>query len=218
MRSPADDPYDEKRDQPKPKPVPAATTTASDQVQAERRKKEKATEVVLNLGGSFIAPGSLAKSKPANIRGLGRVQEEEEVGGSVDVDMNGNGRKKGRLNTVHESRASQPDDRPNTTTTHTNATMTTTTAASQGDDSYMAQKMSHIMTNERAFKVLTRIEEKLAGTDRNGGGYTGGPPVEVEEQVQYLIEEATKHENLAQGESGESLRTIRQVCLLDDRS
>lgn len=116
------------------------------------------------------------------------------MGGSVDVDMT-----RGRLSPVRESsRTSQPDVRATTTTT----TTTSVGAGSTEDDSYMAKKMSHIMTNERAFKVLNRIEEKLAGTDRNGGGFVGGPgakPIEVEDQVQYLIEEATKHENLAQG-------------------
>jgi len=178
--------------------VPSDPRPVDRLVHSERRKKD--TEVVLNLGGSFIAPGSLARSKPVHLRGLGRVEEEATAGGSIDVDMMEGG-KKGRLGTVHESQASQPEVRPKTTAT--------TTTTSEGDDSYMAKKMSHIMTNERAFKVLNRIEEKLAGTDRNGGGYVGGPgakPVEVEDQVQYLIEEATKHENLAQGASARRFR------------
>jgi FKBP12-rapamycin complex-associated protein len=46
--------------------------------------------------------------------------------------------------------------------------------------------------NERAVKVITRVHAKLIGRDF-------GTTIQVEEQVQRLIAQATSHENLCQG-------------------
>jgi hypothetical protein len=215
LSSTAEDTYDEKRDQAVPPPIITGQTDRSTSSRplekslvTERRRKE--TEVVVNLGGSFIAAGSLANPKvPHAGRGLARVEEESQRGsGSIDVNLTMD-RGKERLVTVLESTA------PSTTTHSQGLTNTGTgtavTRGTDGEESYMAKKMAHIMTNERAFKVLNRIEQKLAGTDsqlwgdRVGAvgstseGQSHGKAIEVDEQVQYLIEEATKHENLAQG-------------------
>lgn len=207
----AEDTYDEKRDQAVPPPIATDRPTSSRPLEkslaTERRRKE--TEVVVNLGGSFIAAGSLAD--PKTPRGLPMVEEENQRGsGSIDVNLTID-RGKERLGTVPESIAPSTTAHSHGATNTGTGTGTAVTGGTDGEESYMAKKMAHIMTNERAFKVLNRIEQKLAGTDSQlwgervgvvGSGPEGqaqSKAIDVEEQVQYLIEEATKHENLAQG-------------------
>jgi hypothetical protein len=215
----AEDGYDEKRDQAVPPVAPTPSTSDrrphDKSLATERRRKE--TEVIVNLGGSFIAAGSLAPKhnhRDDQNRGLARVNEDETMserengndksagagGPSIDVHLTSTARGKDRLDTVPES---IPPSTTMSNLTQAN-TRTGTATATDGEESYLAKKMAHIMTNERAFKVLNRIEQKLAGTDRQTWGgmeraNRSGGPIEVDEQVQYLIEEATKHENLAQG-------------------
>ena len=188
---------------------PASSRPLEKSLTTERRRKE--AEVVVNLGGSFIAAGSLVNPKvPHTSRNLPRVEEENQRGsGSIDVHLTMD-RGKERLGTVLESTA--PSTANHSQGPTNTGTGTAITGATDGEESYMAKKMAHIMTNERAFKVLNRIEQKLAGTDSQlwgeRVGIVGSTPeaqssskaIEVDEQVQYLIEEATKHENLAQGE------------------
>jgi len=50
--------------------------------------------------------------------------------------------------------------------------------------------------NVRALKVIGRVQDKLTGTDFSGGGDAG--PLDVPEQVQRLITQATSNENLCQ--------------------
>jgi phosphatidylinositol kinase/protein kinase (PI-3 family) len=52
--------------------------------------------------------------------------------------------------------------------------------------------------NEKALKVIRRVQDKLTGTDFNGPDETGGEPLDVPDQVQRLIVQATSNENLSQ--------------------
>jgi FKBP12-rapamycin complex-associated protein len=49
--------------------------------------------------------------------------------------------------------------------------------------------------NERALSVIARVSKKLTG--RDFGAAAGTPPLDIPEQVQRLIVQATSHENLA---------------------
>jgi hypothetical protein len=51
--------------------------------------------------------------------------------------------------------------------------------------------------NEKALAVIRRVQDKLSGTDFNSAGETGDP-LDVPEQVQRLIVQATSSENLCQ--------------------
>eukprot|EP00978_Attheya_sp_CCMP212_P001865 scaffold3858_cov55-Attheya_sp.AAC.1 len=51
--------------------------------------------------------------------------------------------------------------------------------------------------NEKALKVIRRVQDKLTGTDFNGPDETGGEPLDVPDQVQRLIVQATSNENLS---------------------
>jgi len=51
--------------------------------------------------------------------------------------------------------------------------------------------------NKRAVRVLKRVEQKLTGTDFNNK-----TPLDVPEQVQKLIDQATSHQNLCQSYVG----------------
>lgn len=52
--------------------------------------------------------------------------------------------------------------------------------------------------NERALKVIRRVQNKLAGTDFHPPGEDIGEPLDVQDQVQRLIAQATSSENLCQ--------------------
>ena len=52
------------------------------------------------------------------------------------------------------------------------------------------------MLNEKAFKIITRISNKLTGRDFSQ------EPLDVQQQVQKLIKQATDIENLCQGYLG----------------
>jgi len=47
--------------------------------------------------------------------------------------------------------------------------------------------------NKKALAVVTRVKEKLTGRD-----FGNEEPLHVEEQVDFLIQQATSHENLCQ--------------------
>jgi FKBP12-rapamycin complex-associated protein len=51
--------------------------------------------------------------------------------------------------------------------------------------------------NEKALKVIRRVQNKLAGTDFLGPDEIGDP-LDVQDQVQKLIVQATSSENLCQ--------------------
>ena len=51
--------------------------------------------------------------------------------------------------------------------------------------------------NEKALKVIRRVQDKLSGTDFNNTG-EGADPLDVPEQVQRLIVQASSSENLCQ--------------------
>jgi FKBP12-rapamycin complex-associated protein len=51
--------------------------------------------------------------------------------------------------------------------------------------------------NEKALKVIRRVQDKLSGTDFNTAGEVADP-LDVPEQVQRLIVQATSSENLCQ--------------------
>jgi len=52
--------------------------------------------------------------------------------------------------------------------------------------------------NERALKVIRRVQDKLAGTDFHSPEEEVGEPLDVQDQVQRLIVQATSSENLCQ--------------------
>mmetsp|Transcript_15877 Transcript_15877/g.34220 ORF Transcript_15877/g.34220 Transcript_15877/m.34220 type:complete len:1759 (+) Transcript_15877:5883-11159(+) len=52
--------------------------------------------------------------------------------------------------------------------------------------------------NERALKVIRRVQDKLAGTDFHSPEEEAGEPLDVQDQVQRLIVQATSSENLCQ--------------------
>ena len=52
--------------------------------------------------------------------------------------------------------------------------------------------------NERALKVIRRVQDKLTGTDFHGPDEVPGEPLDVQDQVQRLIVQATSSENLCQ--------------------
>lgn len=52
--------------------------------------------------------------------------------------------------------------------------------------------------NERALKVIQRVQDKLSGTDFPGPDGIHGEPLDVSDQVQLLIAQATSSENLCQ--------------------
>jgi FKBP12-rapamycin complex-associated protein len=52
--------------------------------------------------------------------------------------------------------------------------------------------------NERALKVIQRVQDKLTGTDFHSSLKEVGKPLDVQDQVQRLIVQATSSENLSQ--------------------
>mmetsp|Transcript_14351 Transcript_14351/g.31332 ORF Transcript_14351/g.31332 Transcript_14351/m.31332 type:complete len:231 (+) Transcript_14351:2-694(+) len=52
--------------------------------------------------------------------------------------------------------------------------------------------------NEKALKVIRRVQDKLTGTDFPDSGSDGDEPLDVPDQVQRLVIQATSTENLAQ--------------------
>ena len=52
--------------------------------------------------------------------------------------------------------------------------------------------------NERALKVIRRVQDKLTGTDFHSPEEEVGEPLDVQDQVQRLIVQATSSENLCQ--------------------
>ena len=52
--------------------------------------------------------------------------------------------------------------------------------------------------NERALKVIRRVQDKLTGTDFHSPDEDPGEPLDVQDQVQRLIVQATSSENLCQ--------------------
>lgn len=52
--------------------------------------------------------------------------------------------------------------------------------------------------NERALKVIRRVQDKLTGTDFHTPDEEAGEPSDVQDQVQRLIVQATSSENLCQ--------------------
>ncbi len=52
--------------------------------------------------------------------------------------------------------------------------------------------------NERALKVIRRVQDKLTGTDFHSSSEEDGEPLDVQDQVQRLIVQATSSENLSQ--------------------
>jgi hypothetical protein len=178
-----EDTYEKKKEQLAP---PTAPKSIEKKLEVERTRRERENEVIVNLGGSFIAAGSLAAPKPtaAGVR-LDRIDEVDSRNSSLEVDM-------GRLNIQNKGK-SRTGGRASLETVIESVQSGASTASNE--ESYTSKKLAHVMTNERAVKVLNRIEQKLAGNDMLGGKRG----VKVEDQVQFLIEEATSHENLSQG-------------------
>ncbi|KAL3827494.1 hypothetical protein ACHAXA_003763 [Cyclostephanos tholiformis] len=54
------------------------------------------------------------------------------------------------------------------------------------------------LLNERALKVIRRVQDKLTGTDFSFSSEEDGEPLDVQDQVQRLIVQATSSENLSQ--------------------
>ncbi len=54
------------------------------------------------------------------------------------------------------------------------------------------------LLNERALKVIRRVQDKLTGTDFQPSSEEDGGPLDVQDQVQRLIVQATSSENLSQ--------------------
>lgn len=113
----------------------------------QRQQQRQETEVVVNLGGSFIAAGSLADKVDDRLKS-GHASAERTSGTDIHIDLGARDitqrLEQTRLQTVKEESL-------DTTTTR------------EGEDSYLAKQMEYVMTNERAFKVLDRIEKKLSG-------------------------------------------------------
>lgn len=65
-------------------------------------------------------------------------------------------------------------------------------------DSSDDQNSTEEALNERALKVIRRVQNKLAGTDFHPPGEDVGEPLDVQDQVQRLIAQATSSENLCQ--------------------
>lgn len=150
----------------------------------QKHVSKRADEVVVNLGGSFIAAGSVVAPKRSVRFEPGKVIKEKQrpsvpandatrsyAQASIPGHVAGNISRSGRQGSTASERV-------------------------ESEDSYVSRNLSHMMTNERAFKVLNRIEQKLAGNDRNSPEAS----FSVEEQVDHLVQEATKEENLVQGE------------------
>lgn len=68
-------------------------------------------------------------------------------------------------------------------------------SVANGDDS---DSMNEEMLNERALKVIQRVQDKLSGTDFHSPEEEAGEPLDVQDQVQRLIVQATSSENLCQ--------------------
>ena len=64
-----------------------------------------------------------------------------------------------------------------------------------GEDSAVANEGQ---LNERALKVIQRVQDKLTGTDFHSSLEEVGKPLDVQDQVQRLIVQATSSENLSQ--------------------
>lgn len=65
----------------------------------------------------------------------------------------------------------------------------------EGGDSAVANEG---LLNERALKVIRRVQDKLTGTDFHSSLEEVGDPLDVQDQVQRLIVQATSSENLSQ--------------------
>lgn len=145
-----------------------------------RRRAPARTEIAIDLGGSFIAPGSVHQP---DIGPTDAVLEDDD---SIDRELS-----VARRNAASLAQIAQPMDAPNS-----NSKLASSSNSVPRSDPYVA-KMATTMTNKRALEVLTAIERRLSGHEY--ADETTGHPQEVEEYVQRLIEEATKPENLAQG-------------------
>lgn len=145
-----------------------------------RRRAPAQAEIAIDLGGSFIAPGSVRHVNDAPVQAVLDGDDDD----SIDRELSVARRNAASLAQMGQSPAPPSSD------------LASSSNFVPRSDPYVA-KMATTMTNKRALEVLTAIERRLSGYEF--ADETSGSPQEVEAYVQRLIEEATKPENLAQG-------------------
>lgn len=168
-----------------------------------RNLVEPQRDITINLGGSFIAPGSVRHTQRSVLLSVaeeGSVLSapEDSLQDSLDRQL-----KTAKTNAAHLGKGIVQEDSCDVAPSEvcpadgkTGAVIgstTTNNSASAGTDPYVL-RMANIMTNERALKVLNAIERRLSGYEFNAE-----IAQDAESHVQTLIEEATDPANLAQG-------------------